>query len=405
MTSSTRSRAQGAGVTSCARCRPNWKHWNSSNSAWLRQKPRRSRQPSRRSTRRTRPRDHGRQTRLSALRKRRSQRLTESWPKSSSGIGASGLTSRDDAERDLTAALDELGLDEDALPDADRLAREALAAADHAVAEARDSASAVRRRLTTRRSDIDRLIDRLRDSQRYTWLFAATPDLARDLADPTGRYSAFRRLRTVLLNLNESVYGTAQFLEALIGTAEQFFVEHNEELSVEEDHGGEHLVQTMRPAFEAVLGHRLQETLNSPSIRKALFDGGEVVRIEPGTRLLLLRDVDGREIIAQWRHSPPASGVCLHAGAHRGSRSVDKAAPASRPRRVRSLRRSGPASGTGRVPSSEATSRVADQVVVILPLQVNYEAEIADTTGTLRERYAQRLEQINERGYCAVLLE
>jgi hypothetical protein len=250
------------------------------------------------------------------------------------------------------------------------------------------------------------LIDRLRDSQRYTWLFAATPDLARDLADPTERYSAFRRLRTVLLNLNESVYGSAQFLEALVGTAEQFFVEHHEELAEKEDHGGERLVQTMRPAFEAVLGHRLQETLNSTSIRKALFDGGEVVRIEPGTRLLLLRDVDGREM-----HRPmEAFSTGERAFAFSQARLADLEV-STKPNRLLVLDEFGAFVAADRLPelaaflSSEATSRVADQVVVILPLQVNYEAEIADTTGTLRERYAQRLEQINERSYCAVLLE
>lgn len=313
-------------------------------------------------------------------------------------IGTSGLTSREDAETDLHAALSDLDLGEDDLADADRVAREALAAADHVVTELAASLSSVRRRVTTRRTDIDLLLDRLRDSQRYAWLLEATKPVAQALTNPEGRYVAFQQLRTALLHASDPIFETAQFLEGLVGTAETFFTE------TDEDQQG--LVQNLRPAFETVLGHRLRESLNSPAIRKALFDGAEVVKIEPGTRQLLLRDADGNEF-----HRPmEAFSTGERAFAFTQARIADlEVSP--KPNRLLVLDEFGAFVAADRFPelatflASESTTRIADQVLVILPLHVDYQAEIADTRGALQERYSQRLEQINERDYCAVPLE
>jgi hypothetical protein len=47
---------------------------------------------------------------------------------------------------------------------------------------------------------------------------------------------------------------------------------------------------------------------------------------------------------------------------------------------------------------------VADQVLVILPLHVDYRNELDSTVGQLRTQYEKRLTQIEDRGYCAVEL-
>ena len=314
-------------------------------------------------------------------------------------IGAAGVASKEDAEADLRAALTALGLAEAELLGAEGAARAALADADRALAELASSASAIRRRLTVRRTDVDLVIARLRESQRYSWLLNTTSDLATSLADPEQRYAAFARLRTAVLHASETAYGAADFLTGLVGIAEDFFT----------DRGGPDgrldLVQPLRPAFEAVLGHRLRETLNRRSIRDALFDGSEVVRIDPASRQLTLRDGEGNDT-----HRPmEAFSSGERAFAFTQARIADLEPP-GKPNRLLVLDEFGAFVAADRLPDlasflARGVERVADQVLVILPLHVDYEAEIGDTKGDLRSRYQERLAQINHRGYCAVKLE
>ena len=243
------------------------------------------------------------------------------------------------------------------------------------------------------------MIERLRDSQRYGWLVNATPDLSIRLSDPAQRYDAFAQLRTGVLQASESAFKSADFLTGLVGTAEEFFADRSD------PDGDRALVQPLRPAFEAVLGHRLRETLNRPAIREAIFDGREVVRIEPRSRQLTLRGADGHE-----SHRPmEAFSTGERAFAFTQARIADLGA-ANKPNRllvpgrVWCIRRCRSSADLASFLAGDA-QRVADQVVVILPLHVNYEAEIGDTRGELRRRYEDRLAQIKKRGYCAVTLE
>lgn len=48
---------------------------------------------------------------------------------------------------------------------------------------------------------------------------------------------------------------------------------------------------------------------------------------------------------------------------------------------------------------SDDLQALSDQVVVVLPLQADYEAELDETTGELHDLYAERVEQIRRRGY------
>ena len=314
-------------------------------------------------------------------------------------IGSTGVASKEDALTDLREALAELGLGEAELAEAEGSARAALGQADRKLTDVAGEASAIRRRLTMRRTDIDLVIERMRESHRYLWLITGAPDLSASLADPALRYEAFGRFRTVVLQASESAFRAADFLISLVGTAESFF-DHR----VDPD-GERELVQPLRPAFERLLGHRLRETLNRKSIREAIFDGSEVVRIEPRSRQLTLRDADGNE-----SHRPmEAFSTGERAFAFTQARIADLEPPIQ-PNRLLVLDEFGAFVAADRLPDlasflASDAQRVADQVVVILPLHVNYEAEIGDTRGELRHRYQDRLAQISERDYCAVTLE
>ena len=313
-------------------------------------------------------------------------------------IGAAGVASKEDAEADLRAALTELDLGEAELLSAEGVARSALADADRALADLASSASSIRRRLTVRRTDVDLVLARLRESPRHSWLLNATVDLADSLANPEQRYSAFAQLRTAVLHASEAAYKAADFLTGLAGIAEDFFADRGG--SVRPD-----LVQPLRPAFEAVLGHRLRETLNRKSIRDALFDGSDVVRIEPASRQLTLRDAEGNETYRPME----AFSSGERAFAFTQARIADLEPP-GKPNRLLVLDEFGAFVAADRLPDlasflADGVARVADQVLVILPLHVNYATEIGDTRGDLRRRYEDRLVQITDRGYCAVKLE
>lgn len=314
-------------------------------------------------------------------------------------IGSAGLASREDADADLRQSLAELGLGADDLASAEGTARTAVAEADRKVSDIVASVTAVRRRLTTRRTDIDLLIERLQASQRYGWLVTATPELADDLAAPDRRYEAFGALRHAVMGASARAQDAASFLTGLVGTAQEFFTERGSNANERE------LKQSLRPAFEAVLAHRLRETLNSAAIRDAIFDGSEIVGIEPGTRQLTLRDQHG----AESKRPMEAFSTGERAFAFTQARIADLEVSA-KPNRLLVLDEFGAFVAADRLPDladflANDAARVADQVVVILPLHVNYEAEIGETRGALHERYAERLKQITDRGYCAVPLE
>ncbi|KQP84570.1 hypothetical protein ASF35_06700 [Aeromicrobium sp. Leaf291] len=84
--------------------------------------------------------------------------------------------------------------------------------------------------------------------------------------------------------------------------------------------------------------------------------------------------------------------------------------PSSKPNRLLVLDEFGAFVSADRLPdlaaflSAPEVEEVANQVLVILPLHVNYELEVEHTTGTLRKSYEMRLAQIRERDYCAVPL-
>lgn len=314
-------------------------------------------------------------------------------------IGSTGATSREDAEADLGAALRELGVGIEQLAEAEQLARTALAQADLVLSERETTASAIRRRLTLRRTGVDLVIDRLRGDARYQWLWESIPGLAAGLQDPDRKYDTFAKFRKAFLYSSESAYEAANLLSSLAGIAQSFFDSDRDA----KDGSGD-LIQDLRPGFQAVLGQRLRDALNSDSIRKAIFDGAEVINVEPATRQLTLQNGDG----VKSQRSMEAFSSGERAFAFTQARIADLE-PSSKPNRLLILDEFGAYVSADRLPDLASflagyVDNFVDQVIVILPLHVDYAAEINETRGELRARYEERLSQIRQRGYCAVEL-
>lgn len=314
-------------------------------------------------------------------------------------IGGIGATSKEDAELDLQAALEALGLERDQLDEAEGAARQLLAEADNRVNELANSITAIRRRLTTRNIEIGLLIERMQENSHYTWLMEAAPNLPARLTEVESRYEAFARLRKAVLDANEAAYRSAEFLDNLVGIAQNFFNAAKPKSDQEQD-----LKQTLRPAFEAVVDQRLRDTLNKQKIRDAIFDGAEVIAVEASTRQLSLRDAEGN--ISHRPMEGFSSGERAYAFTQARIADLE---PPTKPNRLLVLDEFGSYVAADRLPDladflAHEVQGVADQVLVILPLHVDYRKELDSTVGKLRAQYEERLAQIDERGYCAVEL-
>jgi hypothetical protein len=154
-----------------------------------------------------------------------------------------------------------------------------------------------------------------------------------------------------------------------------------------------------------VLNEELREALDQPSIQELVFDGARVSRVDVVNRRLSLIDDDGSE--DQRGFATFSTGE--QAFAFTQARILEL--PHSpRPNRLLVLDEFGAFVAADRMPAlarflaDDKVRRIVDQVLVILPLQANYADELNETTGDLHERYAERIRQIDARGYFTVPL-
>lgn len=150
------------------------------------------------------------------------------------------------------------------------------------------------------------------------------------------------------------------------------------------------------------LGEQLRQRLDQPAIRDALFDGNP------------LQQLDLRERTVRWSDSTGIQQRPLEAF------STGEQAFAFTQARVLGLEELGDdrdrllvldefgafvaadrLAQLGSFLAEDQVKRRASQVLVVLPLQADYQAEREETTGSLRERYDQRLAQLTDRGYIA----
>lgn len=146
--------------------------------------------------------------------------------------------------------------------------------------------------------------------------------------------------------------------------------------------------------------------LSSQPIRDALFDGGTLQRVDLEHNSITWESLDGE--IRTRPMSAFSSGEQAF-GFIRAQLQQIAASPASN--RIVFLDEFGAfIAADRRRPLAEllASDEIADlssQIVVVLPLQADYEAELSQTTGTLREMYQRRAEDVTLHGYFAEALQ
>lgn len=311
-------------------------------------------------------------------------------------LEAQGTMSREDAERDIQETVSRLGITESQIPMLDSRFRADVATAESRLAATDRALSDARRRLTSRRTELAKVVGRLRADPRFSWLDAGSP-----LVDEDGRLDVetYRRTRHAVLSAVDAISDAERTIAILQGLCQEFLTPRSAEPSELDGNS-----RYSRP-FASMLSARMLKALNSPSIRERVFDGGNAVALDPINRNITIEfdsgDVDVRAMAS--------FSTGEQAFAFTQAR-ISDLQPSDKPNRLLVLDEFGAFVSADRMPdlaaflSTEAAARAADQILVILPLQVRYEDEVENTLGALRESYEERLQQILERNYCAVPL-
>lgn len=158
-------------------------------------------------------------------------------------------------------------------------------------------------------------------------------------------------------------------------------------------------------SFTEAVGERLRRDLDTPAIREALFDAQPLRRLDLRRRVLQWTAADGEP-----RERPlRAFSTGEQAFAFTQAR-IRELEPPGQTDRLLVLDEFGAFVSADRMHAladflqDEEVQHLASQVLVILPQQVNYAAELAETRGSLRRRYEERVAQLEQRGYIALPL-
>lgn len=304
-------------------------------------------------------------------------------------MGLVGGQSLEDARKDLAAELGALGLAEATdLAAEEEDARRRAEEATHALKLAGERASGLRRAVTVVQAAIDGVVSSLSTDPNWEWV-APVP-----VAGTTDGLARFAAGRARLLRLERRLDGADRLLESFRTVA-------SAALSGDDPLMG----NTPRVrAVRAVLGNELRGFLDTPAIRAALFDGAAVVDVNPVEAHLTLETSEGRSTRPFESFSTGEQAFAFTQARIRELEVPDK------PNRLLVLDEFGAFVAADRLPAlikflmADALGAICDQVLVILPLQVDYEADAEFTTGALADRYNDRAAQITERGYCAAPL-
>lgn len=307
---------------------------------------------------------------------------------------ARGMVSREDAELDLHDIEDQLGATRTDWSALEPEFRRNLARADEEVMSTTTSLDQARRRQSVHSAERTELVRSIATDDRFSWMLAAGG------GDPTTQ--SVDRLEKLKIAVNEAVSrpdDLAELMLTLQGVAQSVLQRGLNDSPLLD--ASRHLIKPLR----RVLGARLTATLNTPAIRARVFDNAMITDIDPadGTVSLTLRD-GSSDVRALASYSTGEQAF-----AFTQARIAD-IEPSAKPNRLLFLDEFGAFVSADRMPdlaaflSSEVVRHVAEQVIVVLPLQVDYEAELENTRGSLRAKYEERGRQIRKRGYSAVEL-
>jgi hypothetical protein len=238
-------------------------------------------------------------------------------------------------------------------------------------------------------ASVDAAVSALRSEERFAWLRDVLP------AGSGDSLSEFTRLRTGVVELLDALEDTRDLVQ-VVGQLAGGALEPQPMVTDLE----------LKEAVRAVLADELRRGLDSPQIRKWLFGGARVESINLAERELVL----ARNGASGAPRAFDTFSTGEQAFAFTQARILELE-PSERPNRLLVLDEFGAFVAADRMPDlaeflrSADVAPIADQVLVILPLQIDYEAELENTTGALHKRYESQVQQLRDRDYYTQLLE
>lgn len=307
----------------------------------------------------------------------------------------SGGRSPEDLRAELHIALSRAGLKaevdlEGELHDA----RGLFQRGEQSVAELRAALSSARRAVTAREAEIQRVSEQLLTREEFSWVRLAAAPLSADLDgsqveaflarldDARARaYEQLYELRDVIDRLAQSVRGVARAVD-------------------QRQQAARPSATSLEDEVRGVFAKRLRTELDQSEIRNALFDGG------------VLESIDLERLEATWRlsdgevRSRPLEAFSSGEQAFAYTRAmIERVGDVEASRKLVILDEFGAFIARDRLErlalylSDRIINYVADQVVIILPLAVDYAKQVNLTTGPLRERIDARATAVQRDGY------
>lgn len=308
-------------------------------------------------------------------------------------LGLEGAGSAQDAEDDIQRTVEEFDLDgADELEAIEPEARTDVIRLEADLAAATDVAGTLRRSITLLSASIETAIATLLSDERMRWLLRAKT-ITGELDDEVASVETFGWLRGEILRLDERVQAARRLPDTLSDVAKYALT-------------GRPIESPLTGPLRALLGKELREAFDRPAIRNYLFDGADIVEVDAFREELVLEDADGARATRAFDTFSTGEQAFAFTQAR-----VLELELSNRPNRLLILDEFGAFVAADRMPEladflgSEDVAPIADQVLVILPMQTEYEQELENTRGDLHQRYAERASQIEARGYCAVRFE
>ncbi|MBO9534665.1 MAG: hypothetical protein J7513_16955 [Solirubrobacteraceae bacterium] len=308
------------------------------------------------------------------------------------GVSLEGGRSAEDAQADLARALDDLGLGELDLPDAELASRSEVADATRQLNSASAKVDLLRRNIAAQSGELEAVVATLTSEPRFD-IARTVPAIADLVASAGSEPARIDDLARVLKHADEKLRKAESLIDQLVEVTS----------TAMDSRSGRSPVLT--EAIRRALNQELQDALNQPSIQELVFDDARVSSVDLLRRQLELLHEDGTSDTRGFATFSTGEQAFAFTQAR-----ILELPRMGAPNRVLVLDEFGAFVAADRLPALEAflasapVHDIVDQVFVVLPLQADYETELEQTTGELRERYAARVEQLKEKRYFVIPL-
>ena len=290
--------------------------------------------------------------------------------------------------RELERLLGALGVGDDEL---ERLFGQRVAELETRLSEqalATQELTELQRRLHMARAEFDQAVAVLAGGEDYAWLRAdgvalPTPDLDQD--ENGRRLSA---LASAASELERRFDGARTMLDAVDGALDAWANRRAEERATPTG-------ESVRRHYETVFGREL----SGSEIVEAIFDNGEFLALNLAAMAVTWRTEEGE------LRTRPLSAFSSGERAFAYTRTRLQSLGSEAQTTVVALDEFGAFLARDRLKQlvaflqHDVVGTIADQVLIVLPLARDYEAELAQTTGALHDEFAARVEELETRGY------